>query len=233
METKKLLLIEDDVNLGYIMKCSLEDVIGGYEVDVALNGREGLEHYRSFTPDIIVSDIDMPVMDGFEMLKTIRQTDLDIPVILATGKSSSKNVTTGYETGANNYIKKPYTAEELDAHIKALFKMKNNAPMQLKSDIQKIGKYTFDPKSLTLTFYDADKIELTARESQILELLAQHRGEVVKRDEILNKFWENQDSTFASRSLDVFITKLRSYLSKDSSVVIRNVKQLGLILDVV
>ena len=110
--------------------------------------------------------------------------------------------------------------------------MKNNAPMQLKSDILKIGKYTFDPKSLTLTFQDADKIELTARESQILEMLAQHKGEIVKRDEILNKFWEKQDSTFASRSLDVFITKLRSYLSKDSSVVIRNVKQLGLILEV-
>jgi len=233
METIKLLLIEDEVNLGYIMKSSLEDVIGGYEVDVALNGKEGLEHYRSFAPDIIVSDIEMPVMDGYETVKILRQTDLDIPIILATGKSSPKSVTAGYETGANNYIKKPYTAEELDAHIKALFKMKNSTQMQLKSDIQKIGKYAFDPKSLTLTFYDSEKIELTARESQILEMLVQHKGEVVKRDEILNRFWETQDSTFASRSLDVFITKLRSYLSKDSSVVIRNVKQLGLILEVV
>ena len=105
--------------------------------------------------------------------------------------------------------------------------------MQLKSNIQKIGKYTFDTKSLILTYSDTEKIELTARESQILELLVQHKGEVVKRDEILNKFWEKQDSTFASRSLDVFITKLRNYLSKDASIVIRNIKQQGLILEVI
>jgi len=232
METIKLLLVEDDVNLGYIMKSTLEDVVEGYKVEVALNGKEGLERYRSFAPDIIVSDVDMPVMDGYEMVKEIRQTDCDVPVILATGKSASKNVTTGYQMGANNYIKKPYSPEELDAHIKALISIKNNGKAQLNSNIQKIGKYIFDSKSLTLLFNDTEKIELTARESQILELLALHKGEVVKREVILNKFWEKQDNTFASRSLDVFITKLRSYLSKDSSIVIRNVKQLGLILEV-
>ena len=233
METIKLLLIEDDANLGYIIKCSLEDVIGGYEVNVSLNGKDGLERYRSFLPDIIVSDIDMPVMDGYEMLKTLRQTDSDIPVILATGKSSSKFVTTGYKMGANNYIKKPYTPEELDAHIKALMGMKNKSNPAKQNTICKIGKYTFDPKSLILMYSDTEKTELTPRESQILELLVQHKGEIVKRDDILVKFWENQDSTFASRSLDVFITKLRSYLSKDASVTIRNVKPVGLILEVV
>jgi len=103
--------------------------------------------------------------------------------------------------------------------------------MQLKSDILKIGKYTFDSKNFTLTFLDTEKIELTARESQILELLAQQKRKVVKREDILNMFWENHDSVFASKSLNVFITKLRSYFLKDASVSIKNVKQVGLILE--
>jgi len=233
METIKLLLIEDDADLSYIMKSGLEDVIGEYEVDIALNGQEGLEHYRSFKPDMIVSDIEMPGMDGYEMVKIIRQTDEDIPIILATGKSAPKNVTIGYEMGADNYIKKPYTPEELNAHIKALLQMKNNTRRQSKSDIRKIGKYTFDPKNMTLTFSYTEKIELTARESQILELLVQHKGEIVKREDILNMFWEKHDYSFASKSLNVFVTKLRSYFSKDASVSIKNVKQVGLILEVV
>jgi len=230
METIKLLLVEDDLNLSYIFKNSLEDVVGGYEVDIASNGKEGLAHYQSFVPDIIIADIEMPVMDGYEMLKEIRQTDRDIPIILASGKSASKNVITGYEMGANNYIKKPYTAEELDAHIKALFSMMNGNKAQSKSPIQKIGKYNFDSKNFTLTFNDTEKIALTPKESQILELLVRHKGEVVKREEILKLFWENQDRVFASKSLNVFITKLRSLFSKDRSVSIRNLKQIGLIL---
>jgi len=231
METIKLLLIEDNADLSYIMKSGLEDVIGGYEVDVALNGIEGLEHYQSFAPDIIVSDIEMPEMNGYEVVKIIRQKNEKIPIILATGRSAPKSVTTGYEAGANYYIKKPYTPEELNAHVKSLLQLKNNTQMQLKSDVQKIGKYAFDPKNFTLTFIDTEKIELTARESQILELLAQHKGEVVKREDILNMFWEKHDSVFASKSLNVFITKLRGYFIKDASVSIKNVKQVGLILE--
>jgi DNA-binding response OmpR family regulator len=214
------------------MKSGMEDVIGGYEVDVASNGKQGLDHYRSFRPDIIVSDIEMPVMDGFEMVKRLRQTDSDIPIILATGKNNPKSVTVGYEIGANNYIKKPYTPEELDAHIRALIELKHKGRPASQNTACKIGEYTFDPKNLTLIYTDTEKIELTARESQILELLVEHTGEVVKREDILSRFWKTNDSIFASRSLDVFISKLRGYLSKDNAVAIRNVKQLGLILEV-
>ena len=228
METIKLLLVEDDANLGYIIKSGMEDVVGGYEVDMASNGEKGLERFRIFAPDIIVSDVEMPVMNGYELVKKIRQTDLNVPVILASAKTNPKDVTAGYEAGANNYIKKPFTAEELDAHIKALIKRQPRS----KSAMLKIGEYTFDPKNLTLTFNDSKKIELTAREAQILELLLQHKGELVKREDILKKFWdEKTDNVFASRSLDVFISKLRGYLSKDASISIRNVKPVGLILD--
>ena len=232
MKTIKLLLIEDDVNWGYVIKSIMEDVIGGYEVDLAVNGEEGLEHLRSFTPDVIVSDIAMPVLNGLEMVKKIRQTDSDLPIVFATGRNTSKDVTVGYEVGADNYIKKPFTPEELDAHVKALINIKNNSKLRLKNTIRKIGKYyTFEPKNFALIYNDSEKKLLTARESQILELLLEHKGEIVKREGILERFWENADPFFASRSLDVFITKIRGYLSKDASVSIKNIKQIGLILD--
>jgi len=232
MKTIKLLLIEDDVNLGYVMKYVLEDVIGEYEVDVALNGEEGLEHMKSFAPDVIVSDIEMPVMNGYEMVKRIRQTNLDLPVILATGKISPKNVIAGYEVGTDYYIKKPYTPEELDVQVKKLITLKNNSNSQVKNAALKIGEYAFYPKSFTLIYNDSEKTELTVRESQILEILLQNKGGIVKREDILRKFWNDKmDEYYASRSLDVFISKLRSYLSKDASISIKNVKQVGLILE--
>ena len=230
MKSIKLLLIEDDLNLGYIIKSAMEDVIGGYEVDVALNGEEGLNYLKSSIPDIIVSDIEMPVLNGLDMVKKIRQTNLDLPIILATAKITSKDVTIGYEAGADNYIKKPFAPEELDAHIKRLINMKNNVRLQLKNAIHIIGKYTFDPKKRTLIYNDSKKKVLTAKESQILELLLKHKGEVVKRDDILITFWPESDY-FTSRSLDVFISKLRRYLSQDSSISIENIRSTGLVLD--
>ena len=234
MKMIKLLLIEDDVNLGYIMKSVLEDVIGGYEVDIALNGKQGIERFQAFAPDVIVSDIEMPVMNGYEMVKKIRQTNLDIPVILATGKTSPKDVTAGYEIGTDYYIKKPYTPEELNAHIKSLINLKENTKSRVKNASYQIGKYTLEPKSSTLIYNDLEKRLLTIRESQILETLFQHKGEIVKRENIIKTFWDDKiDIFYASRSLDVFITKLRNYLSKDTSISIRNVKPIGLILEVV
>ncbi|MCL1937240.1 MAG: response regulator transcription factor [Candidatus Azobacteroides sp.] len=231
MKTIKLLLIEDDLNLGYILKSSLEDVIGEYEIEVASNGKEGLECMKSFTPDVIVSDIEMPVLNGLEMVKKIRQTNPDLPIVFATGKITPKDVMAGYEAGADNYIKKPFTPEELDAHVKALINIKNNSRLRLKNAIHKIGKYSFDPKNFTLIYNNSEKKILTARESQILELLWMHKGEIVKRKDILETFWNKMDPFFASRSLDVFITKLRGYLSKDASILIKNIKQAGLVLD--
>ena len=226
-----MLLVEDDVNLTYIIKSILESVIGGYEICVGLNGAEGLEHLKSFTPDIVVSDIEMPVMNGLEMVKKIRETNLNVPIVFTTGKIAPQDVTAGYDVGADNYIKKPFTPEELDAHVKTIINLKNNSRLQVKNAIYQIGKYTFEPKKLSLIYPDSGKIELTARESQILEMLVQRKGEIINRDEILKMFWDNADPYFASRSLDVFISKLRKYLSKDETISIKNVKPVGLILD--
>ena len=227
----KLLLIEDDKDLSYIVKSGLEELIGGYIVDLAENGIVGLERFKIFEPDVVVSDIEMPVLNGLEMTKKIRQTNSDVPIIFATGKIAPKDVTAGYEVGADNYIKKPFSPDELDAHVRKLLNLKQNSRLRLKNAVHKIGKYTFEPKKFTLTYDDSEKKMLTARESQILEMLLEKKGEIVKREDILEAFWGKHDTIFASRSLDVFITKLRKYLSKDASVSITNVKMTGLILE--
>ena len=116
----KLLLVEDDANLSYIIQGGLEDMIGDYEVCIAHNGEEGLEAYRKEKPDIIVADIEMPVMDGYEMVQRIRKTDKDIPILFSSARVSPKDVVKGYELGVDNYVKKPFLPEELDAHIRAL-----------------------------------------------------------------------------------------------------------------
>lgn len=121
----KLLLVEDDANLRYIIRGGLEDMIGGYEIKDAANGEEGLKVWQEWQPDVIVSDIEMPVMDGYEMVKRIRETDPDTPILFSSGRVSPKDVVKGYELGVNNYLKKPFLPEELNAHVQAL--MKNEA----------------------------------------------------------------------------------------------------------
>jgi len=231
MKTIKLLLIEDDLNLSYLLKSTLEDIIGGYEVYTASNGEEGLKQLESFTPDIIVSDIEMPVLNGFEMVKKIRQTNSDLPIIFATGRQSPIDVTAGYGVGVDNYIKKPFIPEELDAHVKRLIELKTDTHLKLRNKIYKIGKYTFEPAKFTLIYPDSSENKLTPKESKILELLVINKGEIVKREDILNALWENMDTFFASRSLDVFISKLRGYLSNDPSISITNIKSIGLVMD--
>lgn len=224
----KVLLVEDDENLNYIIKGSLEDMIGGYNVMPVLNGKEGLKAWKEFKPDIIVSDVEMPLMDGNEMVQIIRETDGDTPIVFATAKGSPKDVTIGYHSGVNNYIKKPFLPEELDAHIQALLKLKNGVRSRNEKNIFTLGNYHFDAERLVLQF-DSKQWNLTAREAQILQLLCENRGEIVKRDDILENIWGTSDF-YTSRSLDVFIKKLRTYLSADPSISIRTVKCVGLIL---
>ncbi|PXV59339.1 DNA-binding response OmpR family regulator [Dysgonomonas alginatilytica] len=225
----RLLLIEDDTNLGYIIKSSLEEIIGNYEVITASNGEEGLEALANYTPDVIVSDIDMPVLNGLEMVKEIRKFNTDIPIIFASGKNSSKDVTGGYDAGVNLYIKKPFLPEELDAHIKAIMQLKHSQTIPLPKKNYQIGEYIFDPKLYFLE-YNSIKQNLTSREARILILLCDSKGEVVLREDILIKFWGVSDY-FTSRSLDVFISKMRRYLAKDTAISIKNIKGVGLILE--
>ncbi len=225
----KLLLVEDDASLAYIEKTGLEDIIGGYDVTTAANGKEGLQAWQQIHPDVIISDIDMPVMNGFEMVERIRETDGDVIIIFTSALTSPNDVKAGYRLGINNYVKKPFVPEELDAHIQALMKMRGGAKTQKETNHYKLGKYTLDADHATLRDDETDLSQtITQREAQILQLLAENQNHVVRREAILSRFWNTEDDYFASRSLDVFVNKLRKLLSDEPRVQLKTVRGIGL-----
>lgn len=229
MANTKLLLVEDDENLAYMEKSCFEDIIGGYEVKTAVNGKEGLKVWQDFQPDVIVSDIDMPIMDGIEMVKKIREVDGKTIILFTTGLTSPKDLKAGYAAGANNYVKKPFIPEELDAHIHSLLQLKVGARSENASNQIKLGKYILDADHATLKdTQDGKQKMLTAREAKILELLAVNKNEVVRREAVLSRFWGVEDKDyFASRSLDVFIKKIRTALEDEPGVELKTIRGVG------
>ena len=229
MANTKVLLVEDDENLAYMEKSSFEDIIGGYEVKTAVNGKEGLKAWQDFQPDVIVSDIDMPIMDGIEMVKKIREVDGETIILFTTGLTSPKDLKAGYAAGANNYVKKPFIPEELDAHIQSLMKLKEGKRSKDTSHDIQLGKYLLyaDHATLKNTEDGSEKI-LTAREAKILELLAVNKKEVVRREAVLSRFWGVEDKDyFASRSLDVFIKKIRTAIEDEPKVELKTIRGVG------
>lgn len=231
----RVLLVEDDKNLSFILKSSLEQMIGGYEVVSVANGKDGLDMLTKENFDVIVSDVEMPVMDGVTMIQHIRKNHPSLAIIFITGLTTARDVINGYQAGADFYIKKPFLPEELDAHIQAVLRMRHNTQVESttgndEDTIFTIGKYSFDPTQ-NLLIFENEQHNLTAKESKILEMLCREKGKVVSRENILNEIWGNSDF-YSSRSLDVFITKLRKYLSKDTNVSLNVLKGVGICLKV-
>lgn len=231
----RVLLVEDDKNLSFILKSSLEQMIGGYEVVSVANGKDGLDMLTKENFDVIVSDVEMPVMDGVTMVQHIRKNHPSLTIIFITGLTTARDVINGYQAGADFYIKKPFLPEELDAHIQAVLRMRHNTQAESpagndEDTIFTIGKYSFDPTQ-NLLIFENEQHNLTAKESKILEMLCREKGKVVSRENILNEIWGNSDF-YSSRSLDVFITKLRKYLSKDTDVSLNALKGVGICLKV-
>lgn len=231
----RVLLVEDDKNLSFILKSSLEQMIGGYEVVSVANGKDGLDMLTKENFDVIVSDVEMPVMDGVTMVQHIRKNHPSLAIIFITGLTTARDVINGYQAGADFYIKKPFLPEELDAHIQAVLRMRHNTQAESpagndEDTIFTIGKYSFEPTQ-NLLIFENEQHNLTAKESKILEMLCREKGKVVSRENILNEIWGNSDF-YSSRSLDVFITKLRKYLSKDTNVSLNVLKGVGICLKV-
>lgn len=231
----KVLLVEDDKNLSFILKSSLEQMIGGYDVVSVANGKDGLDILTKENFDVIVSDVEMPIMDGVTMVQHIRKNHPSLAIIFITGLTTARDVINGYQAGADFYIKKPFLPEELDAHIQAVLRMRHNTQVESPTNndedtIFTIGKYSFDPTQ-NLLIFENEQHNLTAKESKILEMLCREKGKIVSRENILNGIWGNSDF-YSSRSLDVFITKLRKYLSKDTDISLNVLKGVGICLKV-
>lgn len=225
----KLLLVEDDENLAFMEKSTLEDIVGGYEVMTANNGMEGYKAWENFQPDVIISDIDMPIMDGIEMVKRIRELDGDTLILFTTNLSSPKKLEEGYAVGADNYIKKPFVPSELDAHIKNLIRLKNGQKSRNVSSCIKIGKHILDSEHACLK----DEVgnitaKMTARDAKILEMLSKNKNAIIKREAIQLRFWQTEQKDFyVSRCLDGVIAKLRKVLKSDPFVTIETIRGVG------
>ncbi|WP_040281246.1 response regulator transcription factor [Psychroserpens damuponensis] len=215
-----ILLAEDEPALGQIIKESLET--RDFNVLLCKNGHIAMDVYHNASPEILVLDVMMPKKDGFTLAKEIRAIDDAIPIIFLTAKSQTKDVVEGFNIGGNDYLKKPFSMEELIVRIHNLLQ---RTSIQKTSEILKIGQYSFDfPKQIL--HFNEHKQQLTHRESHLLFHLVQNKNKVLDRSLILNKLW-GTDDFFTARSMDVFITKLRKKLKKDESIQIINVRGFG------
>ena len=216
----KVLFAEDEMALGTIVKESLES--RGFEVDHCTDGGVVMEQYQAAQYDIILLDVMMPHQDGFSLAKSIRKLNPAIPIIFITAKSRPEDVVEGFGHGANDYIRKPFSMEELIVRMHALMKRGTQASSE---EVAQIGKYTFNKKEQLLSLHD-ESISLTYKESELLSILLTNKNQLTDRSLILEKIW-GHDDFFNARSMDVFISKLRKKLAKDESIKILNQRGYG------
>ena len=225
MTQPKILLVEDDESLGMMLTDYLN--MKGFSVEHAVNGRDGLTRFRKGDYDLCLLDVMMPEMDGFTLGKKIKNQTPEMPLIFLTAKSLKIDVLKGFNLGADDYIKKPVDEEELVARIHAVLN-RSQKPPALTDDVYEIGKFTFDVANQRLST-TADERYLTEMEAHLLKLLCEYKENLLPREYVLKTIWGKSDY-FTRRSMDVFISKLRKYLSSDSSISITNVHGSGFIL---
>lgn len=221
----KILFVEDEPSLAMIVKDSME--MEGFQVFHSETADDALLSYTKNEPDLIVLDVMLPKSNGYRIAQTIRNTDKETPIIFLTAKAQVKDVVKGFESGGNDYLRKPFSIEELIVRIKVLLSKKRLLE-ELDSDEQVVfqfGKFTFDSNRQILSD-EENVVNLTAKESELLKLFCQHPNSLLTKKSILLKVWED-DSFFHSRSMDVFVSKLRKHLQKDPSLKIINIRGMG------
>ena len=220
-QNKKILLVEDDPNFGTVLKDYL--MMNDYDVIHAKNGMEGFEKFRKDHFDLCILDVMMPYKDGFTLAKEIREKNQQVPIIFLTAKAMKEDVLKGYKIGADDYLNKPFDSEVLLMKIKAIMQRKST---ESKGDSKKFdfkfGDFQLNAKLRYLTFKDEKPIKLSPKENDLLRLLALHKNDLMPRELALTKIWRD-DNYFTSRSMDVYIAKLRKYLSVDPQVEIINI----------
>ncbi|MBK9151910.1 MAG: response regulator transcription factor [Saprospiraceae bacterium] len=220
-EKSRILYVEDDETLSFVTMDNLE--LNGYKVDHCPDGETALESFYKNNYDLCILDVMLPKMDGFALAEKIRASDPNVPILFLTAKSMKEDRLQGLRLGADDYITKPFSIEELILKIEIFLKRKFvTAPA---NEVFRIGRYSFDYRNLTLAL-DEEKRSLTQKEADLLKMLYDHKNNVVKRSVILEKLW-GEDDYFLGRSMDVFISRLRKYLSGDPNLKIDNIHGVG------
>jgi len=222
----KILYVEDDITLSFVTKDNLE--LKGYKIIHCEDGQKALELFLNEHFDLCILDVMLPGMDGFSLAEKIRERDKNIPIIFLSARSMHEDKIRGLSLGGDDYLIKPFSIEELVLKIEIFLKRNRVMDSAGSNDRNNIGEYVFDYSNLTLS--RGEKInELTLREADLLKFLYNNQNRVLSREEILIAVW-GDDSYFLSRSLDVFISRLRKYLNEDKNIRIRNVHGVGFCL---
>ena len=223
MPEKRILLVEDDQNLGFVIEDNLS--LSGYSVTRCYNGEEGLRACRGSKFDLCILDVMLPKKDGFTLAREIRAFDQEIPILFLTAKSMQEDKLEGFRTGADDYITKPFSMDELMYRMQVFLKRAGSVPGKSMSNTYELGLYVFDYGNLTLTSGGFHK-GLTQKEADVLRYFCNNKDVVVRREDILKEVW-GDDDYFLGRSMDVFISKLRKYLKQDPAIEIINYHGVG------
>ena len=221
-ENLKILLCEDDENLGMLLREYLQ--AKGYEAVLCPDGEAGYREFQKTKFDICVLDVMMPKKDGFTLAQEIRQTNADMPIIFLTAKTLKEDILEGFKLGADDYITKPFSMEELVMRIEAILRRVKGKKTR-ENTIYHIGRFTFDTQKQLLSIGDK-QTKLTTKENELLALLCAHANEILQRDYALKTIWID-DNYFNARSMDVYITKLRKHLKDDDQIEIINIHGRG------
>jgi DNA-binding response OmpR family regulator len=225
----KILLVEDDDNLGFILKDYLEMI--GYWVDLQRNGIDGLKAFKINQYDICILDVMLPYKDGFTLAEDIREIDKVIPLVFLTAKQMKEDKIRGFQIGADDYITKPFSSEELSLRIDAILRrMQHHSMVVEEPQVFTIGSYEFNYGDQVLKIAGEER-RLTKKEAEVLKLLCLNKNKLLRREKVLKNVW-GKDDYFMGRSMDVYITKLRKYLKGDDNVTIINVHGAGFKLEV-
>lgn len=217
-----LLFVEDDINLGFVIKDNLEQI--GYQVSWAINGKDGLKLALNEDFDIAVLDVMLPRMNGFELAEELIQLKPDLPFLFLTAKSMLEDKIKGLKLG-KDYLSKPFEFKELELRLANILDKKEPQEKEEKQTIFSVGKYHFDYVNQFISLNDEEQ-KLTKKEADVLRILCQYKNEVLSRDVALKTIWGNDDY-FNGRSMDVFISRLRKYLKDDEDIQIINVHGVG------
>lgn len=224
----KILYVEDDVYLSFVTKDNLE--IKGYDIDWQKDGEAAIQAFSENEFDLCILDIMLPKLDGFSVAEAIRKENQDIPILFLSAKTMKEDRIKGLTLGADDYITKPFSIEELVLKIEVFLKRNKVKKVETQSSIAELGKFYFDFENLELSEND-NSHRLTLRESELLHLFCQNKNKLLKKEDILNTLWKD-DSYFLSRSLDVFVSRLRKLLKKDPRLKIENIHGVGFIFKV-
>ena len=221
-DSYKILLCEDDENLGMLLREYLQ--AKGYETLLCVDGEAGLIAFRSGSFNLCIFDVMMPKKDGFTLAQDIRQANADLPIIFLTAKTLKEDILEGFKIGADDYITKPFSMEELVFRVEAILRRVRGKKTK-ESTLYHIGKFVFDTQKQLLTIGD-QQTKLTTKENELLALLCSHANEILQRDFALKTIWID-DNYFNARSMDVYITKLRKHLKDDDQIEIINIHGKG------